>query len=325
MSQKFTFSAPAFERYFMWCGIPRDEASTLVLGLTGAFSDEHPKLPLVKGTGSRHTPSSFIRLMQNGFGEMLAREGIDVSAFDCPDPYAEFPIPDEPRLSERIGEGDPIVLGLTGGRECGKSFLTNLLGSHDFVRVHPFNPGKALLRGYYVSRGASEAEALAMTDGSKHEKDAPAPGGVLPVDPKTGKNYTSRLVMERLGWFMANVVGLDSTIGRELAHWNDLGAERILVDSVVYEADHIREFRRSAIIRLDVPEESRGARSGIVADKTDEAVSGIVPDGVLINRMSGPGPLLEDLAGILESIPGNDDAFVDLAIEMRFAGASPAP
>lgn len=283
------FAAEPIRRYFLWAGATPDEALDFAIS---PYPETADWMPTNKATGKPYTNIEFITDMGK-FAEMLPNNGYDFHwQSRGTDPYLTTDVnTDAVTLGGDSTSVDPVFIGLTGERGVGKSFLTTELEKIGFMRVHPFNPGKALLRGYYVTRGATEDEALAMTDGVL--KDVPAPRDVLPVNPETGENYTSRFVMEKLGWFMANVIGLSSTIGTEMRHWAAAGKEKILIDSVVYETDEIREMPNSAILGIKVPAEKR-KNTGIIAETTDAAVAKIVPNGWVVNDMNGAGPLMDN-------------------------------
>lgn len=293
------FPTEAMARYFEWCGASRHEAIAYASGndaLSYDIEKDRPEwMPMNEACGVRYTSwelhehlAEFTRELPGGF---------DAWGWGTSDPYAVFGS-DGDGFASQAGPAeasDTLVLGLTGGRGAGKSYLCEILEEMEFTRVHPFNPGKATLRGYYVSRGATEEQAMAMTDGAL--KDLPAPDGVLPVDIETGRPHTSRFVMERLGQFMARRLGLDSTIGRELAHWSHLGAERVLVDSVVYEDAYIRTYPNAVIMRLDLAEGL--GNSGIQAETSDRHVAQIVPDVILVNYKDGRENLEADFLTLM--------------------------
>lgn len=334
MTANILFSANAFERYYVWCGIPSDDAEAMAVGSHHALKSPHPLLPERADGKGPHSAESFFRVMTEGFGAHLASKGIDTEPFFCEDPYRGLGSGgSEAPETVRASGGSPVVIGFTGGRRCGKSFVSGAFEDQGFVKVHPFNPGKAFLRGYYVARGASENEAVMMTDGVppamkdvpgwEDLKDRPAPRDVLPVNPETGENYTSRLLMEELGWFMANVVGLDSTIGRDLQHWAGAGNERIIVDSVVYEADMIRRYENAVILRIEAPG-SESMSAHIKADLTDRNVSMIEPDGVIVNRMSGMEDLRDEVWSVLSGLANGREPIVRVADGFSRDAPSPA-
>lgn len=124
-----------------------------------------------------------------------------------------------------------IIIGLAGYRRVGKSEVGNrLVEAHGFKRIHPFNGGKAACRAYFTHLGVSPEDAVRMTDGDL--KDTPSE--YLP------DNQTPRYLMERFGKFMGVEMGPDWTIGRELIRATEGGADRLLVESVVYEDSVLR-------------------------------------------------------------------------------------
>ena len=294
----FVFPCEAFRRYYLWSGASESEAqfsSVWMDDLRFEGRVEGTFLPMKKDGSGRHDFQSLFGAMR-GFSDVLLEKGFKPSEFLVEDPYDLTRNVDDMIVPTPGAEvvADPIIVGLAGGRLCGKSFLSEQLAKIGFLEVHPFRPGKALLRGYYVTRGASEAEAWEMTEGKPGGlKDSPAPRDVLPVDPRTGKNMTSRYMMELLGKFMAEEVGLDSTLGREMCHWQGAGARKLLVGSVAYEADYLQD-QGVPIIGITVPEEKRINRD-IVAEQTGAAIAKMRIDVPLVNTMEGADKLMADL------------------------------
>lgn len=57
------------------------------------------------------------------------------------------------------------IIALFGRRQVGKSHIADhLVSEHGFVRLHPFNPGKAGCRKVYEALGATPDQARRMTD-----------------------------------------------------------------------------------------------------------------------------------------------------------------
>lgn len=190
-----------------------------------------------------------------------------------------------------VSSGEPgVIVGLTGERECGKSVIgDHLVNNKNFVRLHPFNPGKAFLRGYYVSFGISEKEAFAMTDGEL--KNSPSP--ILPIDPETGEHYSSRWLMERLGRYMAREMGVKWTIGAEIRHYSAQDPTAgLLIESLVYEEDVVREMGGVIIRVTRHPDVANTSKT--VGEVSDSFVAGIRHDAELINHMDGKERLIED-------------------------------
>ena len=104
------------------------------------------------------------------------------------------------RSIRRGGQPVTIILGLAGLRRAGKSTAADhLVAAHGFVRLHPFDGGKAAARGYYMHIGIDEDTAWRMTDGDL--KDTPCE--LLPG------NATSRDFLEPFGKFMGVSMGRD--------------------------------------------------------------------------------------------------------------------
>lgn len=110
------------------------------------------------------------------------------------------------------GKRMSTIIALFGRRQVGKSHIADhLVNHHDFVRLHPFNPGKAGLRAVYEAAGATPEQARRMTDTDL--KDVPV--GFLPKrdlstpnmmqDPKVFSETFARGYFEYLGIPKADV------------------------------------------------------------------------------------------------------------------------
>jgi len=162
------------------------------------------------------------------------------------------------------------IIGLTGKRHVGKSTVAEHLRGRGWQPVHPFAGGKVMVLAYLERLGVPHATAERMIYGDL--KDTPHP--LLPGDGKC------RTVMERLGNWMPREFGTEYTIGVELrlAHIADPGA-RLIVESVVYEADEIRAAG-GIIIRIVRPGHAR--RPGMMTDAAEATIQAdieIVNDG----------------------------------------------
>lgn len=165
------------------------------------------------------------------------------------------------------------MIALTGGRQVGKSRLSDyLVETHDFVRMHPFGGGKAACEAYFTHLGASAHEAWHMVNGDL--KDTPS--ACLPVGPD-GEHYCPRFFMEKFGAFMGVTLGADWTLRSELSLMRASGAERVILESVAFEADDFRDMG-GIIIRIE-----RDRPSRIKGIETDQWVERIVPDDVFRN------------------------------------------
>ena len=203
-----------------------------------------------------------------GWGPTRHHAGDEAEAEDGPDPE---PVP---------------VIALTGRRRTGKSSLTDRLCERTgYEHAHPFNAGKALIRGWLRSRGASASEADRMVDGDL--KDSPC--GAFPRGPD-GSRRSPRYLMEELGAFMPAALGPEWTLGVEIRRVTRRGASGIVLSSAAHEAGEIAAMPRSLIIRIVSDEEARSARAGGV-NLTDLACDGVAADLTFRNDMDGPAVL----------------------------------
>jgi hypothetical protein len=160
-----------------------------------------------------------------------------------------------------------MMIGLTGRRNVGKTTVADfLVQSLGFARVHAFDGGKEASFSYFRHCGADSATAARMVWGDL--KDRPSsllPGGVAP-----------RFFLEKFGRFMGEDMGVDWTIGMEVARAR-LSGRPIVVESLVYEADWFRE-QGGIIIRVERP-----GHKGAIGCESDTVQAAIEADGVLVN------------------------------------------
>lgn len=292
------FGKEALLRYHLWCGADREDALKAV---SGRWTDRDrmpegemlekpaPLMPRHEVADQNYGPGDLEGMLEGFFSKYELGEewwGSDDLAST-----RDILIGKEATPSEANAGNDSIILGLTGERGAGKTEVGNyLVRDRGFVRTHPFNPGKALLRGYYVSRGASEEEALRMTDGDL--KDVPSP--VLPVNAETGEHHSSRWLMERLGNYIPKYMGIEWTIGSELRHHlSGKQAPRLLIESLVYEEPLIREYPSGRIGKIVVDEVARKPIN-VAGEITDSYVEKVTADFVVVSRMDGLENLFED-------------------------------
>lgn len=276
------FGSEALRAWHLWAGATPPEAAQAARGEGGPAA----WMPIDPETGLHATPARFIAHL-DGFADTHGL-GPEWQAPEVP-PMDLPAIPRDALAVDADTGGGALVLGLTGEREAGKSVIgRHLVETHGFVRSHPFNPGKALLRAYYRARGADEGTALAMTDGDLKN----APSLVLPRDPQTGGHYSSRWLMERMGNYMATRMGVEWTIGVEMRRTALLAAAegaprpRMLIESVVYEEPVVRAFPQGRIARLEIAPEARG-EAPPAGEITDRFVDQVHPDFTLVNRKDG--------------------------------------
>jgi len=171
-----------------------------------------------------------------------------------------------------------LIIGLSGRRGVGKSRVANhLVERHGFLRIHPFQGGKAACVGYFVHVGATPDEAARMVNGDL--KDLACP--LLP------DNQTPRFFMEKLGQFMGVQMGPEWTIGQEVRLAFEQNPNvRLIAESIVYEVDVIRKMN-GVIVEI--------VRDGstISGLETDKATALITPD----IRFQNNGDSLTRLAG----------------------------
>lgn len=164
----------------------------------------------------------------------------------------------------------PLMIGLTGKRNVGKSTAADILEAHGFNRVHAFDAGKEAAEAYFAYVTGSSTRAAEMVWGDLKDKPcADLPNGVGP-----------RYFLERFGKFMGVDMGIDWTLGMEIerALATSPGAP-IVIESVVYEADWFKA-QGGYVIRLERPDfvgpfgmESDAAQASIVADETISATT----------------------------------------------------
>lgn len=180
-----------------------------------------------------------------------------------------------------------MIIGLTGYRGAGKSLAcAHLESAHDFQKIHAFAGGKAACIGYFTHIGISQEDARRMVDGDL--KETPCP--LLP------DCATPRFFMERFGKFLGGTLGPEWTLGQEIRLAKERDPEsRILIDSVVYEADLIRSHG-GVIVKMT----REGPRpQGI---ETDKAVDEIEPDFLIENNGNDVAALHRQIDAIMDTI-----------------------
>lgn len=283
------FGPEAYLRYMLYAGATREEA---VRSITAGLQEENANLPLLLCRKERASVRELSRWMNEFFAEKLGPEWRGGQSLTESRDEVIIEAAGSRRRQREIVPEDAIIIGLMGERRKGKSRIaSHLVTKNDFTLMHPFNPGKAFLRGYYVSRGATESEAFRMTNSDL--KDHPSP--YLPKDPETGKHVTSRWLMEEVGKWMGIDVGPEWTIGTEIDYHMRLmqqeESSRFVMESIVYEAPVVRS--RKGVTLVEVWAEKPTPGFEVMAEQmTDRFIKTVAPDFRFCNRMDG----LENLA-----------------------------
>ncbi|TGQ19354.1 hypothetical protein [Mesorhizobium sp. M00.F.Ca.ET.217.01.1.1] len=194
---------------------------------------------------------------------MLAAERIEAAYIPRHSPWGD--IYDVPANDNR----PQIMVGLTGLRNVGKSTVANLLRDEfGFVPVHAFASGKEAVREWFVAIGIDAETAWEMVYGDLKDVPSPdLPGGVAP-----------RFFLEKFGHFMGATMGVEWTLGLEVALARRRNPRKpIVVESLVYDAPWFRRHG-GAVWRLERPGhegpagvESDAVQAAIAADATISA------------------------------------------------------
>jgi hypothetical protein len=155
-------------------------------------------------------------------------------------PYLE-PLAAPPAANDNF---PPVMLGLTGKRNVGKSTVAEMLErDYGFIKVHAFEAGKEAAVTWFAEITGDIDAAIRMVHGDLKDKPcASLPGCVAP-----------RHFLERFGSFMGQEMGVDWTLALELARAARVGPGMpIVVESVVYEAGWFKR-RGGVVLRLVRP------------------------------------------------------------------------
>lgn len=139
----------------------------------------------------------------------------------------------------------PIMIGITGKRNVGKSTAATLLQQEfGFSKIHAFDGGKWATYSFFEYITGNEKTAFNMVYGDLKDK----PSEYLP------NNVAPRYFLEHFGKFMGLDMGIDWTLAMEINRSQRLNPNAsIVVESLVYEADWFKS-QGGIILRLDRPE-----------------------------------------------------------------------
>jgi hypothetical protein len=186
-------------------------------------------------------------------------------------PAANDNVPAELRaLGAAIGKVEPqlrnapLLIGITGKRNVGKSTVATLLESRfGFERAHAFEGGKLAAETYFAHITGDADIARRMVYGDLKDQPSPyLPGSVAP-----------RYFLERFGHFMGDDLGVEWTLAMEIARIRRATPNApIVVESLVYEAPWFKAHG-GTVLRLVRPDfegpagiASDGVQASIVAD-----------------------------------------------------------
>lgn len=283
------FGPEAYLRYMLYSGATQGEAFR---SISTDIRKPSPHLPFLLCRKERASTLDFCHGMNQFFHEKLGEEWRGGPGLALTRDAVIIEADQERNRPREAVLEDAIIIGLMGKRRKGKSRIADhLVHQNGFTLMHPFNPGKSFLRGYYVSRGATESEALRMTNADL--KDHPSP--YLPKDPQTGQHNTSRWLMEEVGKWMGIDMGPEWTIGAEIDYHMRLidrdEGSRFVMESIVYEAPVVRSRKGVTLVEVWAEKPTPGYNE-IAEQMTDRFIKTISPDLSFCNKMDG----LENLA-----------------------------
>ena len=179
--------------------------------------------------------------------------------------YADHPAHRPPANDNR-----PLMIGITGKRNVGKSTVASLLEcKFGFSRAHAFDGGKEAALHYFAHVTGDIHLANRMVYGDLKDQPSPhLPGNVAP-----------RFFLEKFGHFMGATMGVEWTLAMEIARVRrESPRSPIVVESLVYEAPWF-QAAGGYVLRLERPEHD--GPEGIASDSVQ---AGIVADAIISAR-----------------------------------------
>ena len=163
-----------------------------------------------------------------------------------------------------------MIIALTGDRLVGKSEVArHLVNNQGFVRVHPFDGGKAMCKAYYKHIGFDEETSERMINGDLKDTNMEA----LPF------GQSSRYLMEEIGKFIPTL-GLEWTLGAEIERVRRIYGEiDMVIESLVYEEAVVRAYPNNIIVKIE-------RNSSMIGAHSSRAVQTVIPDITVENNGS---------------------------------------
>lgn len=184
--------------------------------------------------------------LESGDNTFVRKRSDPIVRHPLNDPWEQWHRP--PLTAVNDNDRKPVMIGLTGKRNVGKSTFANVLEEEfGWNKVHAFESGKIAAEAYFRSilRHLSDGDDVArrMVWGDLKDKPSPhLPGSAEP-----------RYYLERVGHFHGDDLGTEWTLALELRAAIAMHPHApIVVESVVYESPWFRE-QGGKVVRLVRP------------------------------------------------------------------------
>lgn len=202
------------------------------------------------------------------------------------------------------------IFGLSGNRGVGKSTILKALvdkNPNKYKIVHPFDGGKAMIKGYYTHLGVPLHIAEEMVNGRFKDTPYHEIPSIANLEYLPGVN--SRQFMEYLGKFLYDLTpeDMEYTLAAEIGAqeaFNTNSPKTILVDSCVYECNLIRQ-RGGAIIEITNNE------GGFVDLRNQDLITDKfkpIADYIVVNERDKLGSTVERIEAFMED--WNEDVVI---------------